>query len=331
MKRKQLIGLIVAASLFVVICIISMITRYFLGNETYENKGLFGAMEELDKPTGNYIGIITIDGEIAAGSGSSFVSTAGYNHERILNNIETYESEKSNKGIMVYINSPGGSVNASDEVYLRLMEYKEKTERPVWVYMADECCSGGYYIAMAGDRLIANRNTWTGSIGVYVALNNYKELMDKLGVKTTYIKTGANKAMGAATEELTEEQHDILQGVVDEAYDQFISVIVDNRTELTEEKIRELADGRIYTAKQALEFGLIDDITKTYKEAEDLMIKEVGEDLEMYEIPAETSFWDEFYAGLYGMKSKSDTEMLLDMMENDNSGEAMYYAMPGQN
>ncbi len=185
-------------------------------------------------------------------------------------------------------------------------------------------------MAMAGDRLIANRNTWTGSIGVYMELSNYKELMDKLGIKTTYIKSGANKAMGAATEELTEEQEAILQSIIDESYDQFISVIVANRTNLTEEKIREIADGRIYSAKQALELGIIDDIAKSYDEAQELMLQEVGEDLEFYEPVVETSFWDEFYAGLYGMKSKSDTEMLLNMMENDNSGEAMYYAMPGQ-
>ena len=126
--------------------------------------------------------------------------------------------------------------------------------------------SGGYYISAPADRIVENRNCWTGSIGVTLGtMYDVSELLDKLGVSTVTITSGDNKAMGSSTEPMTKEQREIFQSLVDEAYDQFVGIVAEGRN-MPDKKVRKLADGRIYIAKQALENGLIDDI-KQYEDA----------------------------------------------------------------
>lgn len=338
MKTKQIIGILVAGITFILICITSMAANKYMGNMT---KGMFSQFSsskdtDLDKPNGRYVGIIRVEGTIqdTGSRSSSLLEEEGYNHRDILDTVEEYMDDDNNVGMLLYVNSPGGTVNAADELYLKLIEYKKETKRPIYVYMADEACSGGYYISVAGDKIYANRNTWTGSIGVYMALANYKELCDKLGVKTTYIKTGKNKTMGAATEKLTDEQRDILQSLVDESYEQFIDVIVKGRKNMKEQEIRKAADGRIYSSAQAKKVGLIDDVM-TYEEVEELIYKDLGPDVELYEEEGEQSLLELLTSSIYSFsKSKSDkrteTERLLEYIENNGSGVPMYYAMPQQ-
>lgn len=120
--------------------------------------------------------------------------------------------------------------------------------------------SGGYYISASCDKIIANRNCWTGSIGVTMGtLYDVTGLLDKAGIKTQTITSGKNKAMGSSTEKLTSEQREILQSLIDEAYDQFVGIVAEGRGMKLSEVIK-LADGRIYTAKQAKNLGLVDEI-----------------------------------------------------------------------
>ena len=126
--------------------------------------------------------------------------------------------------------------------------------------------SGGYYISAPCDKIIANRNCWTGSIGVTLGtMYDISELLDNLGIKTNTITSGANKAMGSNVEPMTSEQRAIFQSMVDEAYEQFVGIVAEGR-DMKISKVKKLADGRIYTAKQALDNGLIDQIG-TFEEA----------------------------------------------------------------
>ena len=127
-------------------------------------------------------------------------------------------------GILLYINSPGGYVTTSDDLYYELQEYKEETGRPIYAYFDEMAASGAYYAAMQADEIYANRNCWTGSIGVIVSTMNLQGLYEKFGIKEINITSGANKAMGSAGSELTDEQYDILQSMVDESYEQFVSI-----------------------------------------------------------------------------------------------------------
>ena len=132
--------------------------------------------------------------------------------------------------------------------------------------MQNQATSGGYYISASADKIIANRNCWTGSIGVTMGtFIDVSELLSNLGVKTTTVTAGNNKAMGSNTEPMTDEQKAIFQSLVDESYEQFVGIIAEGR-KMTVASVKALADGRIYTAKQALGNGLIDEIG-TYEDA----------------------------------------------------------------
>lgn len=209
---------------------------------------------------GPYIATVYVEGTISSGQTDVFGLPLGYQHQWTLDKINEFIYDSDNKGLLVFIDSPGGGVYESDELYLKLNEYKEITNRPVYAVMGSMAASGGYYIAAAADKIIANRNTWTGSIGVTIGtLYDISELLDRYGVKTVTITSGENKAMGSSVNPLTKEQQDIFQALIDEAYDQFVGIVAEERN-IEIDKARKIADGRIYTAKQALELGLLDKI-----------------------------------------------------------------------
>ena len=223
-----------------------------------------GSTLDLSDP---YIGVLSITGTIAESESESLLGGGStYHHNWTLDMIDQMIGDAENKALILYVDSPGGSVYASDELYLKVKEYKEKTGRPVWAYMASMAASGGYYISAPADRIVANRNCWTGSIGVTLGtMYDVSELLEKLGVSTVTITSGENKAMGSYTEPMTKEQRQIFQSLIDEAYDQFVGIVAEGRN-MPDKKVRKLADGRIYTAKQALENGLIDEISP-YRDA----------------------------------------------------------------
>ena len=209
----------------------------------------------------DHIAVIFVEGVITASTSSSVLSeSTGYNHQFTLDSIDLAINNDTNKGLMIYVNTPGGGVYESDELYLKIKEYQEKTGRPVYTYMGPIAASGGYYISAPSDKIIANRNCWTGSIGV--TMGTYYDisgLLEKYGVKSVTITAGKNKAMGSYTDPMTPEQLAILQSLVDEAYDQFVSIVADGR-HMDKAQVVKLADGRVYTAKQAKALGLVDEI-----------------------------------------------------------------------
>ena len=169
-------------------------------------------------------------------------------------------ADKQVKAIILRINSPGGTVTASDIAYHEIRQFKEKHQIPVVATMVDLGTSGGYYIAVAADEIMVHPSTVTGSIGVIMVTLNAQGLLEKIGVKPRAITSGPNKSMGAPYRSMTDEELAIFQGVIDSMYEQFITVVKEGRSSLTEEEIRRLADGRIYTASQAKAAGLVDHI-----------------------------------------------------------------------
>ena len=184
-------------------------------------------------------------------------------------------NDEDNIGILLYINTPGGSVYATDELYLLLQEYREYTGRPVYSYCAEMAASGGYYLAAGSDKIIMNRNCTTGSIGVTAGTHiDISGFLDKQGITVTQIHVGENKSMGDMMAPFTEEHMDIYQSILTEAYGQFVSIIAEGRSMKTEDVVA-LADGRIYSPKQALANGLIDEIA-TYSDACNIFIDDMG-------------------------------------------------------
>jgi protease IV len=164
--------------------------------------------------------------------------------------------------IVLRINSPGGSVTATDLMYSELMHFKSRTdgERPVVAALMDVAASGGYYIACAADEIIAQPTTVTGSIGVLMQLVDVSGTMRKIGIEPQTIKSVDKKDAGSPLRTMRPEEREIFQGLVDHFHSRFVEVVAAGRAGLDEAAVREAADGRVYTAEQALELGFIDRI-----------------------------------------------------------------------
>ncbi|HJT19308.1 MAG TPA: signal peptide peptidase SppA [Nitrospira sp.] len=164
------------------------------------------------------------------------------------------------KAVVVRINSPGGTVTASDILYHELKSFKTTKKVPVIVSMMDVAASGGYYLAMAGDHILVHPSTVTGSIGVIMLTVNARGLLEKVGVEANAITSGPRKDMGSPFRLMTPEEKAIFQSVIDSFYQRFLSIVKEGRPNLSPEEIKKLADGRIYSGEQAKETGLVDDI-----------------------------------------------------------------------
>ena len=330
MNKKQIIGLIVAAIAFICVSGSSVLINSYSNSITKESeeslKSVALSAGDVSIPSEDFIGVVKVEGVIQDTSEreSIFSSTEGYNHKKTLNYIDEMMNSRENKGIILYVNSPGGGVYESDELYLKLKQYKEETGRPVWTYMSSQACSGGYYISMASDKIYANRNCWTGSIGVITSLTNVKGLYDKLGIQEIDITSGPNKAMGASGLEMTDEQRAILQSLVDEAYEQFAGIVAEGRN-MDIETVKPIADGRIYSAKQALELGLIDKVD-TYDNMQKEMSDYIGEDVMIYTPSVEENILASLFSKMERLKSKSDAQVISDYLEKQGNGGMMYYA-----
>lgn len=212
---------------------------------------------EEDGDMSNRIAVLNLEGTIQEQE-ETFVSE-GYQHEAFMDSIEQAAEDETIKGIVLNINSPGGAVGATEDIHKALKEIQDDYEKPIYVSMGETAASGGYYSAASADKIFAKPSTLTGSIGVIMQSTDFSGLAEKYGVKFNTIKSGKYKDIMSPTKEMTDEEEDILQSMVDEMYDEFVQVIVDGR-DMDEEKVRELGDGRVYTGKQAEENGLVDEV-----------------------------------------------------------------------
>ncbi|VAX16222.1 hypothetical protein MNBD_NITROSPINAE02-315 [hydrothermal vent metagenome] len=191
---------------------------------------------------------------------------------RIIKQLEKWADDDSVKAIVMRINSPGGVVTPSQEIFNEVRRTTRK--KPVIASMGALAASGGYYVAAGCDRIVASSGTLTGSIGVIMMFSNSEKLMDWIGIKTNVIKSGKFKDAGSPHRPLTEADRAVMQGIVDDTYEQFIEDISSSRG-MDIEEVRKVADGRIYTGRQAKALNLVDDIGDL-KEAIDIAAKTAG-------------------------------------------------------
>jgi protease-4 len=184
--------------------------------------------------------------------------------DEIVRQFKKYGDDKAIRGIVFRVESPGGGVVASQEIYEEVRKVREKG-KPVVVSMGSVAASGGYYVSCGGSRIVANRGTLTGSIGVIMQFIHFNKLMDKIGVDATTIKTGKLKDAGSRFRPPTEEDKKYFDAISKNVYNQFIEVVVEER-DLSREVVLGLADGRVFTGEQALDVGLIDTLG-TYEDA----------------------------------------------------------------
>jgi len=223
----------------------------------------FGGQMELF-PEEPYIASLFIEGTISGEEPLAWDTTATYSQDYLIDTLSALIEDENNAGLLLYIDSPGGTVYEVDELSALLDEYAA-TGRPIYAYCGSYAASGGYWLACKADAIYANRNCITGSIGVTMGAHiDISGFLEKNGVGVTQITTGDNKAMGSIYAPLTEEQYQIYLSLMEEDYQLFLQVVADGRG-MTVDEVRPLADGRVYTTSQAVNLGLMDGVS-TYQE-----------------------------------------------------------------
>lgn len=204
--------------------------------------------------SGGKIGIIEIEGTIA-------------DTKDAMEDVVKFKEDDGIRGVILRVNSPGGAVGPTQEIFSEIKKLKKV--KKVYVSMGSVCASGGYYIASTGDKVFANPSTITGSIGVIMQQTVVEDLMKKIGVEANTIKTGALKDTGTPFRKMRDDERKYLQGVIDSIYEQFVNDVAEGR-KIPIEKVKQLADGRIYTGLQAKEAGLVDSIGTFYDVVDDM-------------------------------------------------------------
>jgi protease-4 len=245
-KRDIIVAVVIIASILLVMGLFAV--------------GLIGMMSATDTDVsfgklGDAVGVIDLSGVISEESGRPIVEQ-----------LDKWRKKSSIRAIVLHVNSPGGEVAISQEIYDAILRVRE--DKPVVVSMAGVAASGGYYIACAADRIVANPGTLTGSIGVIVSFHTFEKLMDKWGISTSTVKSGELKDAGSYAKPMSEKDELMLQSVVMDSYEQFVGVVAEGR-EMQKEAVYPLADGSVFTGLQAYNLGLVDQLGG-FKEAVDL-------------------------------------------------------------
>ncbi len=260
MKRSSLAWILIIGA---VLCGLFVVSLFAMMMMMSDSDGLTGG--------GDRIAVIPVEGVIG-----------GDMAKAVNRHLKQYGNDSRVKAIILRVDSPGGGVSASQEIYREVKRVKEDKKKKIVVSMGTVAASGGYYIACPADKIFANPGTVTGSIGVIAEWINYKDLVEWAKVKPVVFKSGEFKDTGSPTRDLTEREKQYFQGMINELYGQFVGAVTDGRKgrgseggELNEERVKALADGRVYTGEGALRSGLIDSLGN-YEDALKETAKMVG-------------------------------------------------------
>jgi protease-4 len=240
MNNRQLTRLVVGAAIALVLfAVVIAIVAVAMSNSGWSFA-----------PSGNRVALVKLQGVI-------------YDSEATIKRLKRFGDDDRVKAIVVRVDSPGGGVAASQEIYQELKRLREEKGKKIVVSMGSVAASGGYYVACAADHVVANPGTVTGSIGVIAEWYNYGELLDWAGLKPEVVKSGALKDIGSPVRPLSDEERRVLQSMIDQLYNQFVGVVAEarnGRKGLDEARVRALSDGRVFTGAEALENGLVDEL-----------------------------------------------------------------------
>lgn len=281
-----------------------------------------GSTTTQETGTGPAVAIIRVEGSIVHSDEAT--DTLGASSGRVIADIEAAVADPEVKAIVLRVDSSGGTVTGSAQIYEALL----KVEKPVVISMVSTAASGGYYISMAGDYIFARPDTLTGSLGVIVTMVDASQLLEEYGVKVVSVTSGPHKDIGNPWSPLTTEQTEIFQASVDEAHDDFVQVIMSGR-KMDEATVREIADGRFYTGRQALTLNLIDelgDLDEAVTKA--AALGGITGEPRRIEYEQTPSFTD-FFMGMSQQNQLSETDLFLQTMYKLSSP-VLEYRFTGQ-
>ncbi|MDL4843197.1 signal peptide peptidase SppA [Aquibacillus rhizosphaerae] len=328
MNKKRWIALFVAAGLFFFSVFFQFVTSFATADfesilSLPEENGINEKVIEKGSAT-NKIAVLHLNGVIQDTTANTLLNTSSYNHERFLDMLDEAGEDRNVKGIILSVNTPGGGVVESDEIHDKILEVKEEYDKPVYVSMGNTAASGGYYIAAPADKIIAHNATLTGSIGVIMESINFAELADEHGIDFNTIKSGEYKDIMSSSREMTDDEREILQTMIDDMYDDFVQVIVDGRN-MSEDRVRELGDGRIYTGSQAQEVDLVDELGSLSDTIAMMKEEQEIDNAQVVEYEQGLGF-NQFLGGtmksMFG--SEADLIGIKDLLRESNAPRAMY-------
>jgi protease-4 len=206
------------------------------------------------------IAVIDVDGLMVNTARQGFLQEGDNQVSLFVEKLDKARKDRAVKAVVLRLNSPGGTVGATDMMYHKLRQFKKKSSKPVVACMLDVAASGAYYLACGCDGIVALPSSITGSIGTILQTISFAGTMEKLGIKSVAIKSGELKDLGSPLHDLSDEEREVLSRIIRQFYEQFVEVVDQGREELSKERVSELADGRVFTAKEALSTGLIDRI-----------------------------------------------------------------------
>lgn len=332
MNVKRWVALVVAGVLLLfslgINTIFALFKADFLGNfdslmagnslDVYENV-IEG--DNFDKR----IAYLKVDGTIQDIGSSTLWQPVAYDHQFFLEQLDNILYDESIQGVVLSVNSPGGGVKESADIYKKLLKIKEERQIPIYVSMDSMAASGGYYISAPADKIFAHRDTITGSIGVIMQSINYQELAEKVGVKFETFKSGEHKDMLSPMREVTAEERAMMQDMINETYEEFVDIVEQGRN-MSEAEVKKVADGRILGGTKALEAGLIDEIGD--EEAAIAALREdYGlEDAALFEYSYDMGGWQSYVGMKIGsMFGPSAEEKMLMKIMTDYSAPKMMY------
>lgn len=329
MNGKRWAALGIAAVLFFVSIAVGAATTLFTADteniidELFASESAFYEEVIEGEDYSNVIAVFDVEGTIQDTGEASLLSSTTYNHRAFMDKLKMAEENDDIKGIILRVNSPGGGVVESAEIHEKILDIK-KVKKPVYVSMGSMAASGGYYISAPADKIYASPETMTGSLGVIMQGYNYEKLAKKYGVEFQTIKSGPHKDIMSPTREMTGEEREILQDMIDNSYDQFVKIIADGRG-MTDKEVREIADGRIYDGRQAKENHLIDD----FGHLDDViaaMKTDIGKkDAQVIRYTDEAGFGSLFSMGAQKMLGNDvETAVLTKILSSSNSPRLMY-------
>ncbi|MCK4536549.1 MAG: signal peptide peptidase SppA, partial [Desulfuromonadales bacterium] len=228
-KRPFLIAFLLLGGLFVFFLLLALCVASLTGKPT-------------NFPIGEKIAVVEVLGVITDSASA-------------IEHLHNFRDNDSIKAIVLRVDSPGGGVGPSQEIHDEVRQVA--TVKPIVVSMGSAAASGGYYIAAPADLIVANPGTITGSIGVIMEFTNIQDLLEKIGLRSQVVKSGKHKDIGSPVRPMSVEDREILQSMIDDVHSQFIEAVAVGR-EMDPEVVRQLADGRIFTGRQAKELGLVD-------------------------------------------------------------------------
>lgn len=334
MNQKRWVALGVAVAIFV-FSIISQITTSIATIQSEETSLSFMEMLQSysditesiisDGDPSNRIAVLNVSGTIIDSGTSSLFDTETYNHQNFLGELDMIQSDPTVAGVVLMVNSPGGGVYESAQIKERLDAIQQDNNIPIYVSFGSTAASGGYYISAGAEKIFASKETLTGSIGVIMQTYNITGLMEDWGISDVTIKSGEHKDIGSSTRDMTDEEKDILQSMVDNSYDDFVSLIVEGRG-MSEEEVRTIADGRIYDGRQAKEVGLIDEFGHVEDAIAAMMEDYDLTDAQVFNYDAGGSFGSLFWAKAQDIFQTNSltSEQLAKILGTNNSPRLFY-------